>query len=754
MLAIGLAALALTIGGVFAVRRIVVERDRADAAAIAALEEKRIAEEERARAERRSDQLTLSQAASIADTNPTLAIAMIKPLARTAGWRELLAVAAAARAAGVAWSLPASPVTTSLEMSRDGQRALAAGADGVVRVYDLAARAARVVAETGTPVRARFADAERMIVLWHADTLTVVDTTTGSRRDLGVAAPIRALEVIGRTAYWTDARGAVWQLDLAGTNPLQLPTDERILALAPSPDGRWIALAGEGHLLLLDRTQPAGPPLEVASGVTTDVSWASTGTRLTALIEDTALDVLMTPQPAIVQRVTVGKRSFIAFASGRVFTIGPTGVAIVSREGSGARRQLTGTPVGLFESRDGTVIAGSEKAIAVMSDRGDRTLTVPNGRLTAVQASPSSPYVIGTLAGRLLVWNLADLDARVLATGVASAHFAGRDQVLATFADGPARLIDFANDTHHELANWTAVTQVAAAPTGSLAAVVDLAHRAVLIGPGRAPQVLADEIDRVGFASEHQVLLHANSGTLQLHDTASNQRTVLVARTERLDGTGWSRSRPAWIATVFRDQTLWRKNLMSGAEDTIRVPKLPTSSLLVQPDGSVVFAVARELHAWRPDGTVQHHATFPRPVIELGTTGTARAVAFTEQGGAYVVHLDQRDQVVDLEESFGKAVSMAAETGLIVEPKDGVIEVVDPLIDSGSRRRWKLAEAANVSYLEPQISTDGRHVIARAGARLLLWPLALPGSQAEAITWLDRLTNAVSESGSKGLDWK
>ncbi len=133
-------------------------------------------------------------------------------------------------------------------MSHDGSLALGAGDDGVVRIYDLGKRTAQTIAEIGTKVRARFADQERKIVLWHDAQLTVIDRAGGGRRDLTLTTPIHDLELVGITAYWTDTDGGLWQLDLAGTQPLQLALDQRAVELSPSPDGRWTALTGEREL--------------------------------------------------------------------------------------------------------------------------------------------------------------------------------------------------------------------------------------------------------------------------------------------------------------------------------------------------------------------------------------------------------------------------------------------------------------------------------------------------------------------------
>ncbi|MEO7094907.1 MAG: hypothetical protein ABI175_16730, partial [Polyangiales bacterium] len=553
-----------------------------------------------------NEKLTLSQAWIVSDTNPTLAIAMIKPLAEK-HWREVRSIGAAARAGGVAWSLPASVATASLEMSSDGNLALGAGDDGVVRLYDLGKRTAQTIAETGTKVLARFADQERKIVLWSGTKLTVIDRVGSGRRDLTVATPIHDLELVGITAYWTDTDGGLWQLDLAGTQPLQIPQDQKIIEIAPSPDGRWIALWAEGSLLLLDRTQSAMPPWNVAVGRTRGMDWAADGSHLAALVEESAYDVQMAPVPNIVRKLTVGERFFVAYGNEQLFTIGPTGVAIVSRDLTKPRRQLVGMPVGLGEARDHTMVAASEEGMAVLSPRGDHYLGIPTGRLQRLAVSSVSPYILGAIDERILVWNLDDIQPRAIADHPATATFVGSDAVIATYVDAPAQWIDLATGKVRTLGQWPAITSSASAPGGQLAAVVDLAHHATLVSPVAEPKDLEGIADMIGFATPHDLLLGAFTGALLLYDTTTGETTTLVDRKNELIGIAWSRSEPAWIAAIYEDLTLWRTRLGSESQTT-RLPHKPNSSLFIGPDGRVLFAVGAELMAWTTDDTIVQHA--------------------------------------------------------------------------------------------------------------------------------------------------
>src|SRR5206468_1227271 len=107
------------------------------------------------------------------------AVAMLQSLAMPKWWPKARAIAASARLHGVAFALKASPHTLSLELARDGQRALALGDDGVVRVCDLAKHDTKMLATVKGAASARFANADRTVVVYGGNRLTLVDTQTG-----------------------------------------------------------------------------------------------------------------------------------------------------------------------------------------------------------------------------------------------------------------------------------------------------------------------------------------------------------------------------------------------------------------------------------------------------------------------------------------------------------------------------------------------------------------------------------------------
>jgi hypothetical protein len=757
------AVAALLLVGTVSVVRIIVERNRADRNARAAEHERAAAEQQRAEAVRWAEELTLTQARYNVDLNPTKAVAMMKPLAAKY-WQEVRAIAAAARATGVAWSFPASKETLSLEMSRDGKRALSAGRDGVVRLHDLARRTTQTVIDLHAPVMARFADDERQIVLWHGAELVIVDARTGNRRDIAATSPIVDLEVVGITAYWVDSKHVLWQLDLAGATPIALPLDEPINSIAPSPDGRWIALSCEGHLLLFDRTQPEAIPMALTYSEYLQVSWSGDGDHLAAVIDQAVIDIAMTPSPVMVHRRTVGRRQFVAHDGARLFTVGPTGVSITSRSDrpgeTGPRMQLSGTPVGIVPARGGTIVAAASGGLAVLSDDGDRALPLQAAHVERVVASPRSPYVMAQLENRLLVWNLDDIQPRRLSDQPSGrALFATADLVVAGGTlDAPALSIDVATAKPRTLGPWRGLRAVAAPRDGHVVALVDDARHLHLAGPGREPEDLPGDIDIAGFATDRLLVLATQDGALFVHDVDGHQRTPLLQPKARLIGLAWGRGHHPWVAAAFVDGTLWRSNVVTGQSATIaRTPRLDLDhiaqrdgKLIVGADGTVLFLHDSEVHAWRPDGTLERLAKAPKTLDDFGEAGANHVVAFASDTTVYAMPRSAQGQLTQaLAAIDGSSASMSPDTGRMVVLEHGAIDVLDPMV----RQRWTLAPASGVTFENPAISADGRRVLAQTQRGLVVWSLELPATAPDTVQWLEAMTNAVDDKNPGGPGW-
>jgi hypothetical protein len=761
---------ALVVVGLAAVINIVHQKHRADAAASLARDERAKAEQA-AREERvRADQLTLSQARLLVDLDPTQAVAAMKPLARDPEarkqyWHELRAIAAGARAVGVAWTYPVSPHTRSVQLSKDGARALSAGDDGVIRLHDLVHHTTRQIIDLRAAVQARFADDERRIVAWNDSRITIIDAATGRPRELTTAAPILSLEVIGMTAYWADGKGAMWQLDLAGAAPTAIALPEHVRALAPSPDGRWIALTGDEHLLLYDRTQPAAPVSPVTQGDTHHVAWSSDSDSFSTIIEQSlsgrsVLAVTMSPEPRIVQRRMAPSAKVSARVGSRIYVFGDAGVAIIAgsyeESDQAERKRLEGEAVSLVTGKAGLIVAAATNQLITLSSDGDHVLPLRGARIEGVAASPSSPYVIAELEGRLLAWNLDDIQPRWIADRPNGAEFATADQVITggSLEGAGAQAIDVATGTAHDLGPWLGLRDVAAiknphAPptTPATVAFTDEARHVHLVVPGRPIDDIADGVDLLGFATADQLVIAKLDGAVSAYDVERRTAAPLVQRASPLLGLAWGRGKHAWVAAAFADGTLWRKNLITGHAATApRTPAIDPAhlaardgQLVIDSEGNVAFLHDADVQIWRAGGAIERLAHAGKPLDALAEGDAHHIVAFAGDQTVYTIDRDATDRLVQAAPPLGGThVAMAADAGLIAVLDHGTIRIVDPL----DGQAWSIATPHGVAYVEPRISADGRRVLARTAQRLLVWSLYLPETPDQTAAWLETLTNA------------
>ena len=739
------ATLALAIGGWISVGRIVDARDRADAQARIALAAERTAELQREKVTEQNRLLTLTQARSIEASSPTRAVAMVKPLATSSWWRKARAIGAAARARGVAFGLPASPHTLGLELGAAGTLAVAVGDDGAIRLYDLPKRSARVVLTVADgPAQAHLADGDRTLVVAHGHTLTVVDVASGARHDLAAGAPIAAFGVAGPSAFWIDAAHAVWSAPLAGGAPAPLALGEPAASLATSPDGRWIAIAGAAHLLVVDRTRPDHPDV-VADGAATALAWAEDSSQVVALLGGDALDVAMGATPTIVHRPMVGDRYAVAYAGGNVYSAGPEGVALVA--GDQEPRKLAGDfTLELCAARGATVVtAGTHGAIAVMSDVGDQLLQSPIDRIAHIAASPAAPWLVAAAEGELLVWNLDAVQPRRVGPRYPSgAAFLSSGTLLLASADA-AQWIDLASGTATPLDTPPDLRAVIAAPAGDVAVVIDATHHAQLVGPHVASVDLGDDVSHAAYAGAELVLARGD-GELVRRDAGGHTTTIAHEPAGALA----LEANAGWIAAAFPGGTLWRAPASGGAPQTLHAAALAApDAFALAPDGTVVFAAGPALRAWRPGGAIDTLGTLALPVVRVALVGAGRALAIAADGSAALIDLGAPHAVQPLTNAIPPGASFAEDGGLAVTTTaSGALEVIDPASDE----KWTI-DAVVPGVGPALLAPDGRHVLATSPAGVLVWTLDLPGDPAATASWLAAMTDAVDHGPAAALGW-
>jgi WD40 repeat protein len=741
----------------FSFSRILVARDRADAKAAEALAEKLEADTAKNDALDHLNQVTIANARAVAQTEPTTSVALVKPLVTSLRWREARDVAAAARANGIAFALPASAHTISLELSRDGQRAVSAGDDGVVRIYDLTRKEPpRTLFNAHAPWPARFGDAEHTVVMFHDTHVTFVDVASGTHRDLETPTAVAKLEVAGPIAYYIDPQKELWKLDLAGGPPSKIPLDEAVDSIAPSPDGHWVALAGAQHVILIDRTSTL-PPEVIAEGTVRELSWQADASQLVAITDEEVLAFTMKPAPAIIHRYFAGTHFAIALSRGRMIATGPTGVTWVQRDNPVPRLSGLDFTLGLHTARNDVIVAGRPNGLTLLTDDGDRAVASP-ARLSAIQTSVHGSFVVAASDGKLLVWDLDALTARSLGGDpVTSAGFVTGDQLVVTHVGSPAEWIDLRTNKSVGLGPVVGIAQLVPAPDGHRAVLIDGTHHGRIVAPAGDPVDLGDDLEQAAFVDAPgaaELVLATSAGVVRIGDQPLVTRGAQVTALAVAHG---------WVAATFADRVVWRIELATHTATQLQVDAPPARGVLaIDAEGNVVFGAGNDVRVWRANGDKRVIAHLGRAVSSLAWIGEDRVLAVGHDGGAMIADAGAKPVEATPVALPITGPSFAVDGSLVGSlAPNGAIEIFDPAVGE----RWTIAQPRDpeqpnaVVAVRPfvrsvALSPDGRRIMAITNDRLLVWTLALPQTAEATVPWAAALTNAAVSRTPGMLDWK
>ncbi|HEY0250401.1 MAG TPA: hypothetical protein VGC41_02700, partial [Kofleriaceae bacterium] len=539
--------------------------------------------------------------------------------------------------------------------------------------------------------------------------------------------------------------------DLAGGAPAKLELDEPIESIAPSPDGRWVVLAGSQHLLVLDRAN-AGKPDSIFDGTVLDVAWQIDSKAFVAMTDEDLLGCLVDPSLHLIYRYTAGSHYKAAIVNSQVYVTGPTGVISAQRENPVQRVAGNDFTLGLALARDDALVAGRPTGITVMTNEGDRTIPSPV-RLSRIAATPNGNFVVAAAENRVLVWDLDKLLPHTIGEGaIVAAGFVTGDQIVVANVDAPAQWIDLSTNKTVEIGELSGIAQLAPAPDGHRAAVIDAYHHGRIVAPIGDPIDLGDGIEAVAFLNDRElVVAHADGRiTLGSQTLVTHDKPVALAVTAET------------IAVAFDDGTLWREDLASHTIGQAKLERAPLRNALAIVGTGVVYGTGNELRMWTAEAKQVPLGKLGRTITNLAAIPEGRVIAIANDGAAMIVSVAHpaESQAIAMAITSPSFTSDGSLVGSLTP--NGAVEIVDPI----TLERWTLSQPRDpdqVTSLRPhrsyvasvRISPDGQRVLAQTTGKALVWTLALPKSPEATVTWIDALTNAMPPRGPAGpLEWK
>jgi len=702
-----------------AVSRVIDARDRA-AAALAESRE-------------RNELLVLERARELVGSNPTLAVALVKPLA-TKHWREARAIGLAATVAGVARSLPGSPRTMSLEIARDGVHAVAGGNDGVIRYYDLANGVTRVLARFPERMHVKFADADRRVVTYYDHQLATVHIESGSVRAVPAPTRIASLRGLDDAIWIVGHDGSVWRLAFDDSPAKRIDLADQIWLIEASPDGAMVALGGENALWLVRRGEPA---ISLARGRTEALAWSQDGSELLAAVADHVLEIAPGTGRVMADRTYRGARA-IAFHRGAIYVGAERRVTRLVHDAE-LDIAIEGNVNRLVLARDDALLAVSDAdAFTLITDQVAASIP-PTSALDAVTASSRGSFVIGGSDGRLLVWNVdAVLPREILSSGIdnftllASGDLlvhAGVHSVWLDPSTGAKRPVELPTGALVGAANANGDVVVLERSTGR-AFVVD--HDA----SGGTP--LAGTLAVAAFPDRDTIVGGTTDG--EVREYRRPQLAPRVLGSARTRGTTIDVQSNA-ITLALADSSAARFELPSG-----RLSRLDSDAerlLVAVPGGETLVTRGREVLRWRRTGDLVHHATLDAPSYGDARLIDAHHALFgTADTGASLVDVDRRDRVTVRFAPGSRLADWSFAGGfMLARGAAGKLMMAD-LFAAGV---WQVARPTRGEFGHAKLANDGRRAYAVVDGALLMWTFAIPDATATH-RFLESLTDATAST--------
>ena len=712
-----ISALIVIAGAALSVRRIVAERDDANA--------------ERSRAQVAADRLRVQHARELADSDPVAAVMALRTIPATSPVaREAWSAAAAAYVHGIPFGF-ASSEAGYIKIARDSTRALVAGwRNGTVTLLDLHAHTARVVTSACTHVTAAaWLGPDHAVCL--GGPAKIVDLRTGAVRPLSFDA----------LAVWGDRASKVWLQDRSGTvleldDPAGTPREiARGVETAAVSDDLGVAVFQHGASWeVRTPTQTFPLPIHRADGA------VFVSPDRVAFLADDRLQQWRIERGALVDDWTYAAPQMIAAIplGDRTFVLTPRGLLLVH---AGELVSSDPTRGYAMPTPNGLVQLAEDGSLRVYDGSGWLRLQRKATGLRHADVSPDGRIVVATTSdGETLTWDLRAIYP-MRATIPAGWTFLALSPTalwMWSRSDGIGRL---------DLA--TGKLEIALALQGSSYGIAAPDDRWVAAGTRDGHIVIVDNttgkrLDGADVAlaigdATGLTMCRADGALLRWRPGGTSVTPVgsVGGNPEILTAAG------GWIAADL-DHHLVRVNATTGRQERIAAPD-DVAMLAITPAGAMWALAGRSVWGW----DVGAHALVKVPTAESIeqiaadehglVMGTSRAITtlvggvqrVTPIASATPIYVDQLRAVVEDDRNELTVIDLA--TGLGFELPDR--EVRNAAIANGDR----VAAVTN-------ILADDREVVS-------LWTIDLPRDPFALAAWLGTITNAQPIANSEVYTW-
>jgi tRNA A-37 threonylcarbamoyl transferase component Bud32 len=703
---VALAAITLAAVGAVSLRRIVVERSRAESAL--------------ARERERSEELIVARASSYLETDPTLAAASLAQLPATSPrWRALGPTVEAIRARGVARGYRGTGQEVShVELAPDRSHRVLVSGRGIALLHDLVRRTTTTIAaEDGMPA-VRWAGG--LIVIDGNGNDTVLDPRTGTRTPApwpgGASLSIDRRGVVAAVAdgrlglYEPLVRDSLGSPAGAGA-PVVIDVGEPIATAVISASGRWLAArsAKRVHLLREDSGRLGYVEVATIGGEIETIVFDAAEHRLAVAGPGGPIRVLRYegPAPRELRELPTDAVSLPVFVGSQLF---------VMRLGAQLERVDTGERMPQFgrvpfaASGDAVALTIGERVIRVDTGAERHDLRAPED-IHALAADER--FLVAATRAHVLVWDLDELRARRVRVGAGNhMHFIDDWQLAAVSPRDVGETVGLHRFRIEPSSLALAAQDRVDVPSE---AFVDGFHRLITIRDARgvsllgATRVAVEDVPGITnvIPLDDSAVLAGTAGG-QVHRiarTSGRSLGKLVELARPIDNLATS---GGWIAARTEGGTVWRRDPQGGET---RTTVEGSSGLAIATDGTVYLCRDNEMLEWTTTRGAPVVVRAGGNALVSATLRVVSARSVVVQAKDRSVHRFDRQrrtfhQVLVSVSTLALAEHAPAAAGVIGDAFGGELVVAD--LDSGEA--WRLAAHVSIAVGGLAISRDGQTI--------------------------------------------